>query len=199
MVRSYGLKTRTNMSQEAEQATRRGVSLHPSNPFISSARVDVKTRRITNNHGDMMIVSRETDEIVAPMAGFWQSQEVDSAKFVKLYVNGVRAFRDLTGSGTKVFELLYLEVQKNIGKDKVYMSFGLVEQAVTPMAFSTYKRGMHELITKGFLAATPLQGWYWLNLDYMWNGDRLAFVKAFHRASNQLSLPTTKPEAPDEK
>jgi hypothetical protein len=188
MMRDDSLKMRVNMSQESEQKTRRGVELHKANPFISTALVEAKIRRITNKNGDMMIVGKETGELIAPIAGFWQSQEVDSAKFVKLYVNGVRAFRDLTNSGTKVFELLYLEVQKNIGKDKVFMSFSLVDQAVTPMAPSTYKRGMHELITKGFLAATPVQGWYWLNPDYMWNGDRLAFVKAYHKASTQLSL-----------
>lgn len=58
-----------------------------------------------------MIVG-ETGEIVAPVAGFWQAQEVDAAKFVKLYINGVKAFKELTNAGTKVFELLYLEVQK---------------------------------------------------------------------------------------
>ena len=173
------------------QNTRRGVALYKSNPFISTALVETKTRRITNNKGDMMIVSKETNEVVAPIAGFWQSHEVDSTKFVKLYINGVRAFRDLTSAGTKVFELLYLEVQKNMGKDKVFMSFGLVDQETTPMAQSTYKRGVHELIAKGFLAATPLQSWYWLNPDYLWNGDRLAFVKEYHRAPSQPSLPAT--------
>ena len=129
---------------------------------------------------------------MAPIAGFWQTQEVDSTKFVKLYVNGVKAFRDLTSAGTKVFELLYLEVQKNIGKDKVFMIFGVVDQAATPMAPSTYKRGVHELIAKGFMAATPTQGWYWLNPDYLWNGDRLAFVKEYHKAPSQPSLPANK-------
>jgi hypothetical protein len=141
----------------------------------------------------MMVVSKGTNEIVAPIAGFWQAQEVDSTKFVKLYVNGVRAFRDLTSAGTKVFELLYLEIQKNISQDKVYMSFSLVDQEATPMAPSTYKRGVHELIAKGFLAATPLQSWYWLNPDYLWNGDRLAFVKEYYKAPSSSNVP---PELP---
>ena len=41
------------------------------------------------------------------MAGFWHAEEVDNAKFIKLYVNGVKAFKDLKGPGTKVFELMY--------------------------------------------------------------------------------------------
>ena len=57
-----------------------------------------------------------------PVAGFWQSQEVDSAKFVKLFVNGVKAFRELTNAGARVFEALYMEMQTNIGRDRVYLS-----------------------------------------------------------------------------
>jgi hypothetical protein len=178
---------RINMSQTAEFETRRGVALHKSNPFVGAALVGTKTRRITNKKGDMMLVSKETEQVIAPIAGFWQAQEVDSAKFVKLYVNGVKAFRDLTGSGTKVFEILYLEVQKNTGKDQVFLSFSLLDQSITPMAKATYKRGIAELIAKGFLAATPVQGWYWLNLDYMWNGDRLAFVKEYYKAPSQMN------------
>ena len=178
------------MSQEVEleqHKMRRGIALYEENPFISTAIVETKTRRITNKKGDMMVVGRESGEIVAPIAGFWQAEEVDSTKFVKLYINGVKAFKELTGAGTKVFEVLYLEVQKGISQDRIYMNFGIVNQSISPMGLATYKRGMNELITKGFLAATTLQSWYWLNPDYMWNGDRLAFVKEYRKA-------TTKPK-----
>jgi hypothetical protein len=169
------------MSQEndLQPHTRRGITLHETNPFM--AEVKTKTRRVTNKRGDMMLVSADTGEIRAPIAGFWEAEEVDSTKFVKLFVNGVRALKELTGSGTKVFEVLYLRIQENIGKDRVFMSFTDLDQTATPMSHSTYKRGLAELIQKGFLAATPTQGWYWLNPDYVFNGDRLAFVKEYRR------------------
>lgn len=170
------------MSQENELQphTRRGITLHETNPFM--VEVKTKTRRVTNKRGDMMLVSADTGEIQTPIAGFWEAEEVDSTKFVKLFVNGVRALKELTGSGTKVFEVLYLRIQENIGKDRVFLSFTDLDQAATPMSHSTYKRGLAELIQKGFLAATPTQGWYWLNPDYVFNGDRLAFVKEYRRA-----------------
>ena len=34
---------------------------------------------------------------------------------------------------------------------------------------------------KGFIAPAVGTGWYWLNPDYMWNGDRLAFVKEYRK------------------
>jgi len=162
---------------------RRGKSLHPTNPFVGDALASTKqgVRRISNKDGNrMMVVSEETREFIAP-AGFWQAQEVDKTQFVKLYVNGVKAFKDLTSAGTKVFEVLYIEVQKNIGRDKVYLNFITLDEDVTPMSEATFNRGVKELVEKDFIASTPAIGWYWLNPDYMWNGDRLAFVKEYRK------------------
>jgi hypothetical protein len=53
------------------------------------------------------------------------------------------------------------------------------------MSNPTYDRGMRELIEKGFIAATPSQGMFWLNPSFVWNGDRLAFVKEYSNASSR--------------
>ena len=176
------------MSNEASGKTRRGVRVYDSNPFLQSGLVKPKTKRITNRRGDMMVVG-ETGEIVAPIAGFWQAEEVDSSKFIKLYVNGVRAFKDLTNAGTRVFEVLYLEVQKAIGQDRVYLSFTTLDPSVKNLSQATFTRGMRELIDKGFVAPTDAVAWYWLNPDFMWNGDRLAFVREFRRKGGQFADP----------
>ena len=171
----------SNEQQAAEQKKRRGLTVYPKNPFVVGGMVKPKTKRLTNNRGDMMVVG-ETGEIIAPAAGFWQAQEVDAAKFVKLYVNGVRAFKELTNAGTRVFEVLYLEVQKNIGQDTSLDESVKLSQA-------TFTRGMRELIDKGFVAPTDAIAWYWLNPDFMWNGDRLAFVREYRKKNGGLSDP----------
>jgi hypothetical protein len=165
-----------------QKQTRRGVAVYEENPFILD--MQTKTRRVTNKRGDMMLVSNE-GEIVSNVAGFWEAEEVDSAKFVKLFVKGVKALKELTGAGTKVFEVLYLRIQESVGKDQLHMSFAAVDQVLTPMSNPTYDRGMRELIEKGFIAATPMQGIYWLNPSFVWNGDRLAFVKEFKKADGK--------------
>lgn len=164
--------------------TRRGVTLYEKNPFIGVAVGNTRqgVKRISNQTGDrMLVVSENTGEVFGG-AGFWQAQEVDKTQFVKLYVNGVKAFKELTGAGTKVFEVFYLEVQKQIGKDRVYLSYGAINHELTPMSSATYDRGMRELVEKKFLAPTMLQGWFYINPDYVWNGDRLAFVKEYRLA-----------------
>jgi hypothetical protein len=180
MTDNQSIKTVKMIEKPHQKQTRRGVAVYEENPFIPD--VKAKTRRVTNKRGDMMLVSNE-GEIVSNVAGFWEAEEVDSAKFVKLFVKGVKALKELTGAGTKVFEVLYLRIQDGVGKDQLYMSFAAVDQVLTPMSNPTYDRGMRELIEKGFIAATPMQGIYWLNPSFVWNGDRLAFVKEYRKKS----------------
>lgn len=163
--------------------TRRGITLYQQNPFMMD--LTTRTKRVTNKRGDMMLVNSQTGEIQTSIAGFWEAEEVDSTKFVKLFVKGVAALKELTGAGTKVFEVLYLKIQENIGNDRVLMAWSEIDQTLTPMSESTYMRGMRELIEKGFIAATPTQGMYWLNPSFIWNGDRLAFVKEYWKKSDK--------------
>lgn len=157
--------------------------LYNENPFL--VELATRTKRVTNKRGDMVLVNGETGEVQSKIAGFWEAEEVDATKFVKLFVKGVAALKELTAAGTKVFEVLYLRVQENIGKDQIYMSFGSVDQTLTPMSEATYTRGMRELVEKQFLAATPNIGLYWLNPSFVWNGDRLAFVKEYRKTSSK--------------
>ena len=171
---------------------RKGNVLHDENPFMPS--VSTRTRRITNKRGDMQLINTRTGEIAAPIAGFWEAEEVDSTKFVKLFINGVKALKELTSPGTKVFEVLYLRVQGSISKDQIYMSFSSIDQVETRISEATYTRGMRELVDKGFLAATPHIGLFWLNPDYLWNGDRLAFVKEYKKRSSMQNIIDTRTE-----
>jgi hypothetical protein len=168
------------MEQKTVILSKRG-ERYLKNPFIGNAVANTKSgvRRIIDKSGTrMMVVAENTGEMIAP-AGFWQTQEVDRTQFVKLYVNGVRAFRDLTGAGTKVFELLYLRVQESVGKDEIWLTFLNIDQTINPISKAVFYRGMKELLEKGFIAEGLSPGLYYLNPDYMWNGDRLAFVKEY--------------------
>jgi hypothetical protein len=177
------------MSKEIEY--RKGKRLYEENPFIGNTLMNTRSgvRRVTNKSGDqVMVVSSETGEITTHGAGFWQTQDVDKTQFVKLYINGVKAFKGLTSAGTKVFEVLYMAVQENIGKDKIYLNFGSVNQDLTSMSLATWTRGLREIVDKGFIASTLIQGQYFINPDYLWNGDRLAFVKEYRLAKPKREL-----------
>ncbi len=175
------LNSKKMLKMSDKPKTRRGLVLFERNPYIEDASSNTQNgprrRALKNVDGTQLMVTSSDGEISAP-AGFWHSQEVDKTQFVKLYINGVKAFSDLKAAGTKVFEALYMEVQKTPGRDRVYLSYSALPEGLT-MSQATFTRGMRELIDKKFVAPTPHVAWYWVNPDYMWNGDRLAYVKEY--------------------
>jgi hypothetical protein len=176
--------------------SRRGVKRHEENPFMALAAINTKigSKRITNKTGEqMMIVSQETGEIIAP-AGFHTVIEVDKNQFVKLYINGVKAFRGLKAAGTTVFEVIYMAIQKQIGQDDLYIHYNSIDHSITPMSEATFYRGMKELIEKGFIAESTRPNIYFLNVDYLFNGNRLAFIKEY-----RLKDPSAKPTSETDK
>jgi hypothetical protein len=154
------------------------------NPFLPSMPLDRNQRVKLYQRGDMMMAlfKADTGEILENhVGGFWEGKEVDGVKFVKLFVNGIKALAELSSPGTKVFEVLYRKMQEAIGKDQIHMSFPAVDQSETPMSETTYWRGMNELIEKRFLATSHLPSIYWVNPDFVWNGDRIAFIREYYK------------------
>lgn len=170
--------------------SRRGLVKHLVNPFLPDAAANTnegtKRRTLTSKDGSQLMVTSQSGEHLAP-AGFWHTQEVDKTQFIKLYVNGVKAFAGLSSAGAQVFGLVYVALQKTPGKDFIYLSFQDLDQEITPIAKATFMRGMKEILLKGFLAETVVSGRYFINPDYVFNGDRLAMVKEFRLKRDSLS------------
>lgn len=164
---------------KAVNISKRGNVRYEINPFLSDVVGNTKigNKRITNQTGDeMMIINKSSGEIITSSTGFHHVETVDKTKFIKLYIAGVKAFKGLTSAGTKAFELLYMEMQENIGRDYVFMNFIRYKELLSK---TTYIRGMGELIDKEFIAETEEQGKYFTNPDFLFNGDRLAFIKEY--------------------
>ncbi len=166
--------------------SRRGSPRHSSNPFLPTAASNTKqgVKRLSNKAGDKFMIVSEHGEIMAN-TGFHEVVEVDKTQFVKLYINGVRAFQGLRAAGAKVFELIYRAVQESPGSDRIYLHFMSIEQTITPISRATFDRGMTELLEKGFIAESIEPGMYFLNIDYLFNGNRLAFVKEYRMKGSQ--------------
>lgn len=175
------------MSQE--KITRKSLPEHDSNPSIPIASQNAKigTRRIPNKTGTQCMIVSEQGEVVAP-AGFHEIIEVDKTQFVKMFVGGVKAFNDLSAPGTKVFEMLYRVMLKNPNVDKVYL-----HHKSSRIAKATFDRGLTELLVKEILYRAILPGWYYININYLFNGDRYALIKEYRLKSEyeeqQESLP----------
>ncbi|EFN8977098.1 replication protein, partial [Escherichia coli] len=137
----------------------------------------------------LALVNENTGEHVGN-GGFFQAMEVDKTQFVKLYVDGVSAIEGLSSSGKKVFKILYLAIRDNKDTDTILMSYDIVDQDIVKISRTTYFKGMKELADKKFIAETMVQNYYFINPDYMFNGDRLTFMKTYYLSSSNSNKPS---------
>lgn len=174
------------MELTSDALKRRSLTVYETNPFTKP--IETTRKPIFNKSKDMALVHGITGEIT-DLGGFISYKEVSKEKFCQLFLSGVRQLTELSSAGVRAFAILYQELQTNIGKDLIYMSFASVDQTTNKMGLTTYNRGMQELRTKGFIAPSVRQGWFWINPNYIYNGDRMRFVQEFRVA------PTPQPKS----
>jgi len=133
----------------------------------------------------MLLVSKDSGEMISPVAGFWETREVDSEQFIKIYVKGISDFASLSGPGRKLFAVLCRVMAGNHNSDKLYMTHLTCSKMNLPddeqMSIASFNRGIRELIDKRFIAPEDRVGWYWVNVCYFYNGDRLALVRVYQK------------------
>lgn len=173
-------------------STKRGFPVYRTNPSIpSAAGMETRSKRFHVPGGKAaMIVDNSTGEIkgIGGM-GFWWEEEVDSTRFVKLFLDGIKQAAGLSKTGIQVFELVYHQMRANPGSDEIKLNQYVAKDH--GMSDRTYQRGVRELLEKGFLYRSPSDGVFFVNIRFMFNGDRLAFVKSYHLkdAARQAELP----------
>lgn len=165
---------------------------NPSIPDIDSIKKQKKVRVGDDRKG--LIIDNSSGEILSVGgAGFYEFEEVDSTRFVKLFLEGVKQVAGLSKTGLVTFELVYRQMQENHGTDKIELSYDWAKTFNPDINDRTYRRGVKELLDKEILFRSLSDGVFFVNIRYMFNGDRLAFVKGYSRkadiASKKLALP----------
>jgi hypothetical protein len=97
----------------------------------------------------------------------------------------------LTKAGLAVFEIVYKQVRERPGQDTVPLD--AYSSSLHPV---TYRRGLRELLGKEFLFRSPNPGLFVVNIRFMFNADRLAFVKGYKLKKDQPLLPGLDLETP---
>ena len=163
----------------------RGHPLYKVNPSISNPLPIKIKRKEPSVVGGAYIVAPATGEILGNgVMGFIEEREVDTEHFVKIYLAGIRQYGELTKAGAKLFEYVYKEMSGHKAKDTdtITISLPLVKEWCPKIAKTTYYRGLSELLDRNFLfrsyASTDL---YFVNVRYMFNGDRLVLAKKYVR------------------
>ena len=170
---------------------RYGMPVYRLNPSIPNP--DSITKKKSVRYGDDkkgFIVDGGSGEVLSVGGmGFYKFEEVDDTRFVKMFLDGIKKTAGLSKAGLAVFELVYMQVQNKPNTDEIKLNAD--DTGLNPV---TYRRGLRELLEKEFLFLSPYPGLYFVNIRYMFNGDRLAFVTGYKRKNalpkpdNQLDL-----------
>ncbi|HEY1600567.1 MAG TPA: hypothetical protein VGG64_13250, partial [Pirellulales bacterium] len=171
---------------------KRGFPVYRTNPSVPTTNgIATRSKRFHVPGGKAsMIVDNSTGELkgIGGM-GFWWEEEVDTTRFVKLFLDGIKQAAGLSKTGIQVFELVYFQMRANPGEDEIKLNqYVAKDHGINDR---TYQRGVRELLEKQFLYRSPSDGVFFVNIRFMFNGDRLAFVKSYHLkdASRQAELP----------
>ncbi|MFZ4699436.1 MAG: hypothetical protein ACOYMG_05255 [Candidatus Methylumidiphilus sp.] len=161
---------------------KRGFPVYRTNPSVPDQE-DISRPRRAQIGSDQkgLIIHEGTGEILGTGGALvYEWEEVDKERFVKLFLAGVKQASGLSKAGLSIFEVVYNLVRENPNSDKVELNFYHASDQIKGITERTYQRGLRELLDKQFLFRSPSEGVFFVNIRYMFNGDRLAFVKAYH-------------------
>lgn len=154
------------------------------NPLVEVQEFRTKRRYVKTGRSEELI-NPATGE-VAGVAAIHQVEERDDAEFVKVFAAGVAASYELSRTAQKVFQVVLAQYQQTPMAggyaDAVRLFWfgdGLDGHSVGMVA-ATWKKGLRELLDKGFLAPKDSAS-FWINPALFFKGDRVLFIKEFRR------------------
>lgn len=184
--------------------TRRGHRIYETNPSLDNSLPTRTKYKVPSTTSGAIIVAQESGVILGKGAiGFVEETEVDAEEFVKIYLAGVRKYGELSKSGALLFEYVYHEISGQDAKDrdKVGLNYRWAKIWKPDLTERTYQRGLSELLAKQFIFRSIAQDVYFVNVRFMFNGDRIALVQSYRRTNRkkdrsllQNELPLDDPE-----
>lgn len=191
------VKMESKVSHIEPISEKRGIPIYDENPSVPPKGTITKTRRTQlGNEERGLVINDSTGEVLGTGGAIaYEWEEVDKERFVKLFIEGLRQATGLSKAGQAVFEIVYRGLREAPGQDTVKLSY-----ITSDLSKSVFYKGLKELLEREFLFRTPYDGTFFVNIRYMFNGDRLAFVNAYHLkgTSTQKELPLVNPEPGNE-
>ncbi|WP_063653730.1 replication/maintenance protein RepL [Candidatus Arsenophonus triatominarum] len=158
-----------------------------SNPFINNMLLSTKMKQIKVSRlgkDDNILVNRTTGEVNGTHVITYR--KVDDEKFVKLFTSNIALTFDLKSAGIKAFNVLMWSVQRTaIDTDLVcldkYALNDFLQENTLKMSMPTFWRGLKELEDVKVIAKARKLGFYYINPNFVFNGDRIAFTTAIEK------------------
>lgn len=165
---------------------------YSENPFVGELNVPISTKQVKVNpigKDDNILVNQSTGEVIGTHVTTYK--KVDSEEFVKLFTANIALTFNLSSAGIKAFNVLVWMMQKKgIQKDRLTLDKYTLEDFLkehedrTPplkMSTSTFKRGLNDLEDAKIIAKHLRAGDYYINPNFVFNGNRIAFSTVIER------------------
>ncbi|MGQ6551106.1 replication/maintenance protein RepL [Serratia sp. IR-2025] len=176
------------------------VERYKENPFIECMVVPVRGQKVQLSRlgrDDNVLVNQTTGEEMGTHVTTFR--KVDAEQFVKLFTANIALTFGLNAAGIKAFNVLIWAVQyKAIGKDQIDLDSLALEDFLAAhegnapsvkLSYATFKRGLNELQKAQIIAKTLRAGRYFINPNFCFNGDRIAFTTLIERRKDPEELP----------
>lgn len=137
-----------------------------------------------NNQTDISIYQDETEELKTLTLDFCAKRIVDRDEFIKIYVHSFPVLSELKNSTKILYQYILYLVHKSIGEDRIYISYKdylkkINNGSLFKISQATFYNALNELLEKEILFKTDITGFYFLNISYVFNGDRLKFITEY--------------------
>jgi hypothetical protein len=152
------------------------------NPFLENMIIPVKGRSVQLSalgSDNNVLVNQSTGEIHGTHVTTYK--KVDTEQFVKIFTANIGLTFDLNSAGIRAFNVLMWAVQhKALSKDMIPFDGLLLSEFLKnselKLSLATFKRGIIGLEKSQIIAKTMRKGWYFINPNFCFNGDRIAFT-----------------------
>jgi len=164
---------------------------YKTNPFIKDMLIPLSGRQVRLSRlgkDENILVNNGTGEVHGTHITTFK--QVDGEQFIKLFTANVALTFDLSGQGIKAFSVLLWALQhRAMSKDEVFLDVHTREDFIKehekdkPLKLSqpTFARGLAELTKAQIIAKTIRPGCYFINPNFVFNGDRIAFTTVIER------------------
>jgi hypothetical protein len=175
------------------------VARYKVNPFLKDMVLNLKEKQVRLSRlgkDNNVLINQDTNETLGTHVV--THRYVDSEQFVKLFTRNIALTFDLSACGIKAFNVLCWAVQNGaLSKDEVALDtythdeFMAAHTHWTPplkMSLPTFRRGLVELEKSKLIAKAFRAGRYFVNPNFVFNGDRVVFSSIIEkREKNKIA------------
>lgn len=178
---------------------------YKTNPFLEGMLIPMKGKQVKLSRigGESnVLINQNTGEAFGTHVTTYK--KVDGEQFVKLFTANIALTFNLSSPGIKAFGVLLWIVQnKALSKDEIDLDVLVLDEFTEahcsreqPLRLSpaTYRRGIAELEKAQIIAKTLRQGRYFINPNFIFNGDRIAFTTVIERKTQNRDVENIDPE-----